>query len=61
MAADVHGLRRRPAAAKEVPANKAAPTAKAPRRKRSAAPGLPIGQIVDRNIAARGGLAAWRA
>ena len=48
--------------AKEVPANKAAPTAKAPRAKKiPPPPALPVGQIVDKNIAARGGLAAWRA
>lgn len=41
---------------------KAAPTAKAAKAKKLAPPArLPVGQIVERNIAARGGLKAWRA
>ncbi len=48
--------------AKALPAAKAIPAAKAPLAKKLAPPpALPVGQIVDRNIAARGGLAAWRA
>jgi len=62
MAADVARAAKAAPPAKEVPANKAAPTAKAPRAKKiPPPPALPIGQIVDRNIAARGGMAAWRA
>jgi hypothetical protein len=55
------------AAARAAPPAKAAPAAKAPAAKVPHAkkipppPALPVGQIVDRNIAARGGLAAWRA
>ena len=51
-------------AAKAAPPAKAAPTAKAkapPAKKIPPPPALPADTIVDRNIAARGGLAAWRA
>jgi outer membrane lipoprotein-sorting protein len=51
-------------AAKAAPPAKAAPAAKAkapPAKKIPPPPALPVGKIVDRNIAARGGLAAWRA
>jgi len=62
MAADVARAAKASPPAKEGPANKAAPAAKAPRAKKMPPPpALPVGQIVDRNIAARGGLAAWRA
>ncbi len=50
--------------AKAAPPAKAAPTAKAkapPAKKIPPPPALPADTIVDRNIAARGGLAAWRA
>ena len=48
--------------AKAVPAAKGAPVAKAPPAKKiRPPPALPVGQIIGRNIAARGGLAAWRA
>jgi hypothetical protein len=48
--------------AKAAPVAEAAPGAKAPRPKKiPPPPALPVGQIVGRNIAARGGLAAWRA
>jgi hypothetical protein len=49
-------------AADAVPAAKAPPTAKAPPEQKIAPPpALPVAQIVDKNVAARGGLAAWRA
>ena len=51
-------------AAKAAPPAKAAPTARAkapPAKKIAPPPALPADTIVDRNIAARGGLAAWRA
>jgi outer membrane lipoprotein-sorting protein len=48
--------------AKAVAAGKAARAAKAPPAKKLAPPpALPVATIVERNIAARGGLAAWRA
>jgi outer membrane lipoprotein-sorting protein len=51
-------------AAKAAPPAKAAPAAKAkapPAKKIPPPPALPAGKIVERNIAARGGLQAWRA
>jgi hypothetical protein len=59
-------------AAKAAPRAKAPPATKAPAAKQVAAkappakklalpPKLPVAEIVDRNIAARGGLASWRA
>jgi outer membrane lipoprotein-sorting protein len=49
-------------AAKAAKAAKTAKAAKAPPAKKLAPPAaLPVAKIVDRNIAARGGLAAWRA
>jgi outer membrane lipoprotein-sorting protein len=49
-------------AANAAPRAKAAPAAQAPRPKKiPPPPALPVGQIVGRNIAARGGLVAWRA
>jgi len=62
MAADVAPPAKAATSAKAVPTAKAAVAAKAPRARRIAPPAaLPVAQIVDRNIAARGGLAAWRA
>lgn len=59
MAADVTP---RSSRAKAVPSSKASRAAKAPAAKKLAPPAaLPAPEIVDRNIAARGGLAAWRA
>lgn len=47
---------------KAAPVAKAAPAAKAPRPKAlPPPPAMAVSQIVERNIAARGGLAAWRA
>jgi outer membrane lipoprotein-sorting protein len=48
--------------AKAAPTPKTASAAKAPQPKKLPPPvALPVAQIVDKNIAARGGLAAWRA
>jgi outer membrane lipoprotein-sorting protein len=59
------------AMAAEAPSAKAAPAVKAERASKAAKaqrakklappPALPVAKIVDRNIAARGGLSAWRA
>lgn len=50
------------APAKEASAAKAAAAGKAPRAKQpKPPPKLPVAEIVSRNVAARGGLAAWRA
>jgi outer membrane lipoprotein-sorting protein len=62
MATDVAPAAKAAPPAKAVPAAKAAPLAKTPPATRLAPPPeLPVAQIVDRNVAARGGLAAWRA
>ena len=62
MAADVAAAAKAAPPAKAEPASKAARAAKAPRAKKIAPPAaLPVARIADRNIAARGGLAAWRA
>ena len=59
MAADVAPAAKAAPPAKAVPA---APATKARGAKKIAPPpALPVARIVDRNIAARGGLAAWRA
>jgi hypothetical protein len=51
-----------PAGQTAVPARTPAPTATpAAGEKLSPPPTLPVAQIIDRNVAARGGLAAWRA
>jgi hypothetical protein len=60
MAADEAPAPKPKPAAKAVPAGKAAPAAKAA-KKIAPPPALPVAKIVDRNIAARGGLSAWRA
>lgn len=62
MAADEAPAAKAAPRAKAAPAAEATPATKAPRPKKiPPPPALPVGQIVDRNIAARGGLAAWRA
>ncbi len=61
MAAEVTPVAKAAPSAKAVPMAKAAPAAKAPAKKIAPPAALPVAQIVDRNIAARGGLAAWRA
>jgi len=61
MAAEVTPVAKAAPSAKAVPRAKAAPAAKAPAKKIAPPAALPVAQIVDRNIAARGGLAAWRA
>ena len=62
MAADVAPAVKAAPPAKAVPAAQAAPATKARGAKKIAPPpALPVARIVDRNIAARGGLAAWRA
>src|SRR5437016_1458738 len=62
MAADVAPAAKAAPPAKAVPAAQAAPPTKARGAKKIAPPpALPVARIVDRNIAARGGLAAWRA
>jgi outer membrane lipoprotein-sorting protein len=62
MAADEAPAAKAARRAKAATTAEAAPAKKAPRPKRiPPPPALPVGQIVGRNIAARGSLAAWRA
>jgi outer membrane lipoprotein-sorting protein len=62
MAADAAPATKAAPRAKAAPAAQAAPAAKVKSAKKIAPPpALPVAQIVERNIAARGGLAGWRA